>query len=166
MLLNEHVHRKRCNSRKSGKSTHLPGKKYDCQILRGYFKQEIKRMDIKTEQSKIPHHPGCLTEPFRLISASSQGHQHDGIDNNTRPHPATPNSANYFPGLILQFPRQFQQPRHGGYCQKQELLRGRHTYCFRGAELQVKTHVSSCTRRRHQLCCHLPGASILWIFWL
>lgn len=114
-------------------------------------------MDVKTEQSKTPHRPGGLTEPFRLVSASSRGHRFDGIDDNTRPHPTTashpttPGRADRFPGLSLRFPRQLQRPRRCGHRRKQELLRGRRTYCFRGAGLGVKAHTSSCRRRRHQL---------------
>lgn len=98
-------------------------------------------MDVKTEQSKTPHRPGGLTEPFRLVSASSRGHRFDGIDDNTRPHPTTashpttPGRADRFPGLSLRFPRQLQRPRRCGHRRKQELLRGRRTYCFRGAGL-------------------------------
>lgn len=44
-------------------------------------------MEIKTEQNKTLLGPGRLTEPFRLLSAAAQGHQHGDIVDNTRPTP-------------------------------------------------------------------------------
>lgn len=153
-----------------GKAQTCQGRSMIAKFRGAILNNRLKGWKLKTEQNKAPHHPGCLGEPFTLINTASQGHwRADAGDDTTQQAvtpPTTPQGANYFPGLILPFTRQFQQPCRRGHSQKQELLDGRHTYWFLGAGRWAKAHTSSCPRKRHQPCCCPPGALVVWGFGL
>lgn len=90
------------------------GRKRGCQILRGYFRQEITGMEIKTKQKERPP-PGACLSPAGTWMLSPKATTTGG------PQATPPRSANYLPGLILQLARQFQQlatARNKGFWKK------------------------------------------------
>lgn len=109
VLLDEHVHRLRCEEGKDGKSTNLPGKEYDGAVLRGFLNKKPQRRLLK--QNKTP--------PSRLVNATPSP-QHVSRDHKCphRPLPGVPAT----PRINASAHRQFQPPQCCGHSQEPACL--------------------------------------------